>query len=415
MLSSKLRHSTTSDSEVRTHTLASSPSRSQSQSQSQSQKSPKKRQSSTLRSLKDSLKFKGSVNHKKSLSSNSNETLESLQPSKVRSGLTSKGDPVRAKQRLSAQRITLFKYEKVRAMSCSVDLATRRGSESSTSTMTMKSSDTLSDASIQSHSSVRIKPTTLVSSGALEVYQIFTPNLNPKEKTQEMNYLSLGRKDTIVHPILPRLRVSKLGKSGIKFLISFYNPERYWEIEFLPAKEPRVLADAIAEFEAVISKICIYSTTDEQHAEKHKDLDKCAKDKTITNVVYGANMSPAEKSLVEESSDEEEDDLSYLLTDEKEVISDTFSQKSLLRPSSQQTSDKIINDAFKKAIQNVKPSHTQRNHDSERFHDFMRSARRFSSYQPISQPSVEIAPKSSKRFSSVPAAIDNDLLLSFKN
>ncbi|QLG70760.1 hypothetical protein HG535_0A07020 [Zygotorulaspora mrakii] len=376
---------------------------SQSSSNTQLQNSPKKKQSFALRSLKDSLKFKGSSNHKKNVDSRT--AAETPRMSKVRNGLPMGHASVRSKQRLSAQRVSLFKYEKVRAMSCSVESGTRRGSESSSSTMTLKSGETTSDASLQSRSSVKLKPTALIASGALEVYQISTPNLNPNQKTQEMNYLSLGRKDTVVHPILPRLQVSKLEHCGQKFLISFYNPERYWEIEFLSCKDPKATSDAIKEFESVISKICIFTTQEQKFDSLDRECRNTKNQGEISNDSLASQNSLLRGDIQEKKiNEDEDDDLSYLLVEDN-TGSLRSRKEAAIHSTGKADSDDSINEAFKRAIQNFKPSSSQRSHDW--YHGSAPSSRRFSSYQAVSNFSNERTDIISKRFSSFSIEINN--------
>lgn len=374
-----------------------------------SQKSPKRKQASALRTLKDTLKFKGSVNIKKTSSISGPAAA-----SKVRSSSMPKEDSRRAKQRLSAQRVSLFKYDNVRAMSYSVPVTTRRGSDSSRSSITVKSGDTFSDSSIQTINSVRMKTTTLMACGTLELYQIFTPSLDPNEKRQEMNYLSLGRKDNIVHPILPRLQVTKLQSPGYRFLISFYNPQRYWEIEFLPTSSEKSMLRAVKAFESVISKICKYATINDEHDHKQRESPK------QSIIEAGLHEGSFQKDyfnqgnfkVEEEGNDEDEDDLSYLLEEGEGEISESTehlessmgytNRSDTTTQLNERDSDTNINEAFRRAMQNVKPSCTQRIVGSERrFNESMHSSRGFSSYEPRNYSYLEQSKTLSKRLSYV--------------
>lgn len=373
-----------------------------------SQKSPKRKQASALRTLKDSLKFKGSVNIKKTSS-----TSGPAATSKVRSSSMPKEDSRRAKQRLSAQRVSLFKYDNVRAMSYSVPVTTRRGSDSSRSSITVKSGDTFSDSSIQTINSVRMKPTTLMACGTLELYQIFTPSLDPHEKRQEMNYLSLGRKDNIVHPILPRLQVTKLQSPGYRFLISFYNPQRYWEIEFLPTSNEKSMLRAITAFESVISKICKYATINDEHDHKQREPPRQSIETGLREDSFQKDYFNQDNLEVEEEgNDDDEDDLSYLLEEGEGDISESTEhlESSMGYTNRSDTSTQLnerdpdtnINEAFRRAMQNVKPSCTQRILGSERrFNDSMHSSRGFSSYEPRNYSYLEQSKTLSKRLSYV--------------
>lgn len=192
------------------------------------------------------------------------------------------------RQRLSAHKVSLFLYPNVKAVSCKDGNMTK---------------------------------SPLLSNGPLELYQIVTPSLNNNDRGQEMNYLSLGRRGNIVHPILPRLQVKRLNANNeISFLITFYNPERYWELEFLPSNnDNEELLAAVRDFERVISSVCVY-----------------------TGLEVGTEA-------------EAEDELDYLLN-ESEQESDSESNPGQIfetvRSSSRETTatDEFINEAFKRAI-----------------------------------------------------------------
>ncbi|SJM88878.1 uncharacterized protein ZBIST_5078 [Zygosaccharomyces bailii] len=203
---------------------------------------------------------------------------------------------IRTANRLSAHKVSLFKHARVKAVSCSA------GARSP-----------------------------LMSSGPLELYQIVTPALNAKQDRQEMNYLSLGRNGNIVHPILPRLQVTRLSTingAGPRFLITFYNPERYWELEFLPSgnRKDTTLA-TVAEFESVIASMCKYK-----------------------------GVQPTRQK---------EDDLDYLLNDDDDAKSAAAAKPT----------DEAINEAFKRAMLAVRPPVTSTSVQHN-------ATRRFSSYVP---------------------------------
>lgn len=221
--------------------------------------------------------------------------------------------------RLSAHKVSLFKHARVKAMSCTA--GTRNP---------------------------------LMSSGPLELYQIVTPAPNAKQCRQEMNYLSLGRNGNIVHPILPRLQVTRLstggggnGDSGSsapgaagapRFLITFYNPQRYWELEFLPSgNQGEATLAIVAEFESVISGMCDYTRL--------------------------AQAPPVQAPPVQAPPRQREDDLDYLLLED-----DGPSGVAAPKPT-----DEAINEAFKRAMQAVRPSVAA---------PAAAATRRFSSYVP---------------------------------
>ncbi|GAV53892.1 hypothetical protein ZYGR_0AK03940 [Zygosaccharomyces rouxii] len=196
------------------------------------------------------------------------------------------------RQRLSAHKVSLFQYSNVKAVSCS------DGNKNKSP---------------------------LLSNGPLELYQIVTPAPNNYDKSQEMNYLSLGRAGNIVHPILPRLQVKKLKTNGVRFLITFYNPERYWELEFLPNNRDQDLLAVVDDFEKIISKICIYHSMEEIQRES-QDEDK----------------------------EEEEDELDYLLNEPEQQQESSPGLEVIRRdrpPAPPDTStDEFINQAFRRAI-----------------------------------------------------------------
>lgn len=351
----------------------------------QAQKTIKRKQGSTLRSLKESFKFRGSGTSKK-ISPQSGSSTQSS-PSKVRRNST---DARKAKQRLSAQRVSLFKYDNVRALSSSMPSDVRRGSDSTVSSNTTRSSDPISLSSNRSRSSVKVKPTTLMARGTLEIYQIYTPNANTAEKRQEMNYLSLGRKENIVHPILPRLQVSKATGLEHRFIIHFYNPDRFWEIEFLPVSDSTALSNVVKDFEKVIGTICDYSKSgDSMWGERKSSVSKKVQNK-ISNgkdkelKTEGEKVSQQDTPRDDQAIDDD-DDLSYLLEESEEITERPISNVSSADiAQAVDEADEDVNKAFRKAMHNFKPSCTYRGANSERFNDY--SSKRFSSYQSSNNP-----------------------------
>lgn len=196
------------------------------------------------------------------------------------------------RQRLSAHKVSLFQYSNVKAVSCT------DGNKNKSP---------------------------LLSNGPLELYQIVTPALNNCDKDQEMNYLSLGRNGNIVHPILPRLQVKKLNTDGVRFLITFYNPERYWELEFLPNDNDKDLLAIVEDFEKIISEICVYHDVEQIQRESQ-----------------------------EEDDEDDEDELDYLLNDSDQTREPRPTPGVIRRDQSQVPpdifTDEFINQAFKNAI-----------------------------------------------------------------
>lgn len=348
----------------------------------QSQKTLKRKQGSTLRSLKESFKFRGSVSLKKGpLAGQSAQSS----PSRVR---RDSNEPRKSKQRLSAQRLTLFKYENVRALSSSAPNAGRRDSESTASSNTTRSSDVTSVSSNRSCCSVKIKPTTLMARGCLEIYQIYTPSTGNAEKRQEMNYLSLGRKENIVHPILPKLQVTKVALTKTRYVIHFYNPDRFWEIEFLPGSDSANLSNVVDEFEAVMAKICDFSKPNEPRLAQKESLTSKIVDKSELNkVIVKSDSNEATKKAREEgeklknaqvSDDDDDDDLNYLLEENEESVTVLPIPETLAGESNSDENE--VNEAFRKAMQNFTSPSTLRGSVSARFIEY--SSKRFSSYQP---------------------------------
>ncbi|EDO19485.1 hypothetical protein Kpol_1018p13 [Vanderwaltozyma polyspora DSM 70294] len=237
---------------------------------SQTSKTPKKKQQSTLRLIKESLKFKSSSKNSSKPSNNNIDKSESASMFKdtlKRSSISNK--PRNLEKRSSAQRVSLFKYSNVQVVNCSAPLSPvqiRKDSVSSGSTSTSRNYDINSSLSVKSTSTVTMKSISLVSHGVMEVYQILTPTKDPNETPQMMNYFSLGRNGKIVHPILPRLQVTRLHGYEASYSVLFYNPTRYWRIDFLPVEnlvEKNQLNSILADFESVISSICEFSKESE--------------------------------------------------------------------------------------------------------------------------------------------------------
>ncbi|QLL31057.1 hypothetical protein HG536_0A08740 [Torulaspora globosa] len=389
-----------------------------------SKSSSRKQGSTTLRSLKESFKFRGSMSPKKNSRQSASTTVSS--PSRIRRSSIDRPELRKTKQRFSAQRVSLFKYEYVRVRSYSV---LRRDSSSTISSDATRSSDNASYSSCKSRGSVRVKPTTLMAKGVLEVYQIYTPKASPAEKQQEMNYLSLGRKDNIVHPILPRLQVTRNSGLAQRFIIHFYNPDRSWEVEFLESSEGapgafEAVSKAVKEFESVISKICNYTVVSETPERRRAalidvnaipDLVEETKSRNGSNVIEDKPKSGKKGQDEVDKEEDEDDDLAYLLEEgnkevqEKEIPNGNQSTSAANRESEDNLQDGAINEAFKKAMENFKPSsyHSYRGSKSEKMGEH-HSLRRLSCYQPpnFEEQSLSLSKRFSslgaKRFSSVP-------------
>ncbi|SCU83049.1 LAMI_0C01816g1_1 [Lachancea mirantina] len=280
----------------------------------------------TVRRTKASSPFKSL---KKSIlwSSKSKRDDETLDTSKRRAGKMVGDDPG---NRRSAQRVTLFRYDHVKVMNCSAYLH-RTNSGSSASTLHSYSSVVRNgDEECMSVSSRRT--TCLVSDGPLELYQIISQG---GKTPQKMTYLSLGRKGTIIHPIMPRLRVTELESDQFKIMIMLYNPERFWEIEFLPHhSEQKISPPVKTNFEDVVRSIC-------QYVPKGPELSSDCESGSLKQITQCLDD--------ENASDKDSDDLEYLLDEEHEPLAEQLG----LRNSSDADCHDQINAAFRKAIQNI--------------------------------------------------------------
>ena len=175
-----------------------------------------------------------------------------------------------------------------------------------------------------------------------------------------VNYLSIGRHGDIVHPVLPKLQITRLNGAGFKYFISFYNPERYWEIEFLPltSQTRSELEKSAKAFENVISKICQFSHINEEATIGNNESlsDKFTVSHTLN--IESPNT---------EICDSDDDDLNYLLDEEDEhdsaenslsAISNTYSDlcgQFLCLSGSTNTVSVSVNEAFKNAIRRTAP------------------------------------------------------------
>lgn len=391
----------------------------------QSPKSSRRKQgSTTLRNLKESFKFRGSMSPKKNGSQSTSATDSS--PSRIRRSSVDRPELRKNKQRFSAQRISLFKYEYVRVRTSSV---LRRDSSSTISSDATRNSDNASYSSSKSRGSVRVKPTTIMAKGILEVYQIYTPKANPAEKQQEMNYLSLGHKDNIVHPILPRLQVTRKSDWAQRFIIHFYNPDRSWEVEFLESSEGapgalEAVSAAVKEFESVISKICNYTVVSETPEKQRAALIDInadpvsleeAKSRTRSTKIVDRPVVGKKPENEVDKVEDEDDDLAYLLEEvdedekEKEIFNYNQSTHTAHRELIDNLQDGAINEAFKKAMQNFKASsyHSYRGSTSDKVSEY-HSLRRLSCYQPTNFEEQSLS--LSKRFSSVGAKRSSSVL-----
>ena len=194
---------------------------------------------SPIKSLKEAFKFHKLTSKKVDRTSTpkllSNHTGEASQASPSRHK-SSKRDKMRSHNtnRESAQRITLFKHDNVKMLHGNL----------------MSTPSSLSD--------FQQCATSLLAMGRMEIYEIKTNSSCSK-------YLTIGKDSNIVHPLLPRLRVSKAGLQN-QYYISFSNPDRFWEIQF--AGDDR---KSMEEFEQVISRLCDFVILPETQNESDHD------------------------------------------------------------------------------------------------------------------------------------------------
>ena len=193
---------------------------------------------------------------------------------------------------------------------------------------------------------------------------------------QRMNYLSLGRKDQFVHPILPKLKIRRKtdnGRQNFTIIISLFNPERFWEVTFL---SNGILGEkVIKDFEETISKICQYEY-----------IDNTDKPEVIKMEKHAGVVQP----LIEDTQKEEDvDDLEYLLSNDmaeepeqedaiSEVASTGLNESSTLSTHSiehvlVQPGD-VINKTFKQALERIRPLNLDSRTTNLRY-------KRFSSFQ----------------------------------
>ncbi|CCH58467.1 hypothetical protein TBLA_0A06750 [Henningerozyma blattae CBS 6284] len=189
-------------------------------------------------------------------------------------------------KRLSAQRVTLFKYSNVQVLNWSHSDHDIRRISTSSSTSTLVNTDNTNGSSPCSHSSA-MRTSKLIVNGPIELYQIKTPNATTNGFSQIMNYLSLGKHGIIIHPILPKLQIIQLDNATKDFVVLLFNPKRYWKIEFLkksPNQSTEELAEIIFDFEKTVSKICRFSKEGETFSEEFEEIRRILQPQPISEV-----------------------------------------------------------------------------------------------------------------------------------
>lgn len=149
----------------------------------------------------------------------------------------------------------------------------------------------------------------LLARGPLEIYEMRTVS-------SQSFFLSVGRHGEWIHPMLPKLKIRRIMNTHeLNLFVSFSNPARIWKIKFIECDELNIDSDMIRNLEDVITSICQYS---------------CVK-----------TLKDPNESTTQESDDE----LNYLL--ESSESEDEDSELTDVEDS--------INDAFKRAMNNVIP------------------------------------------------------------
>lgn len=345
-----------------------------------------KKPQSTFQTLKQSLKL--SSNNKKIKQSTAQPSNETSKPAKVRNRDLSTKKSGAQRKRISTQRFSLFTYNNVQVMNSFVPIhndaqnncnIVRRSSQVSANIASKASKGSLNDAVSQdSQNTIKLKPTSLMAKGPIEIYQICTGFDNLKENValiqksskdnshdgHVVNYLSIGRHGDIVHPVLPKLQITRLNGTGFKYFISFYNPERYWEIEFLPIDNQTQpdLENSAKDFENIISKICQFSQISEEDTIGNNES---LSDKFATSPTSDTKSPNTE---IYGDDDDGEDELNYLLDEEEDepnytdsgfsVSFDTYSSVSTKLYSPNGPTDTVsssVNEAFKNAMRRTAP------------------------------------------------------------
>ncbi|CAI4048666.1 hypothetical protein SKDZ_13G3300 [Saccharomyces kudriavzevii ZP591] len=340
-----------------------------------------KKPQSTFQSLKQSLKLSNNKKLKQNTVQPSNDASKHVKQKK--NSLSSKNSEVQRK-RISTQRFSLFTYGNVQVMNSfflihgdpqSSSNHIRRSSQISANDIPEASRGSFNDTQSQdSQNTIKMKPTSLMAKGPIEIYQICTgfdklkDNITSVQKLSKasshdghvVNYLSIGRHGDIVHPVLPKLQITRLNGTGLKYIISFYNPERYWEIEFLPLpNQTRLeLEESAKAFENVVGKICQFSHINEEHTIGNNE--------SLSDKFAALPTSYIETPNIEISDDD--DELNYLLDEKDEysctdnsfsVVSSACSVPNANFPCSKGSTDTAsisINEAFRNAIRRTAPA-----------------------------------------------------------
>ncbi|KAH3903558.1 Inp1p SCDLUD_001200 [Saccharomycodes ludwigii] len=178
------------------------------------------------------------------------------------------------KRPMSAQRVSLFQFPSV-TVNIVYDQQQKLGSSrfisgvdgasesndtlisdnhSSTSTNCSSSSYGSTLKTTQDHGLTKEIRQALVIEEPIEIYEIKTMDEN---NISIGCYLSLGKNDKIVNPILPKLKIVNISKDNLRYQIYFFASLptlKYWELIF----PEDMLTSSRLEFIDVLSKICNY-------------------------------------------------------------------------------------------------------------------------------------------------------------
>jgi len=281
---------------------------------------------SPFKSIKRVLKF--NKQHDRSA------TCQSIPKLEYTSHLKSRGSSMEVKtgnrshstktsnNRKSAQRISLFYCDNVKVLNATLSTP----------------NPTLQD--------FRYTSTSLLAMGPLEIYEIKTNSSCSK-------YLTIGKNSDIVHPLLPKLKVTKLiihenSEEINRYYISFSNPSRFWEIQF--PQDDSIKNDI---FESVISKSCRLIYLEDKYKIEKEFSNVITEDdsKTINN------DSIDDLNYLLEDSDSDNDDISITKTimdsdkNKKANNSTYYPNKS----SKLLSNSNDINQQFRKVIEEMSP------------------------------------------------------------
>ncbi|AET37868.1 Inp1p Ecym_2115 [Eremothecium cymbalariae DBVPG len=237
---------------------------------------------------------------------------------------------IKKNRSVSTERVTLFKYDHVKVTSYQSPLPS----------LYERTSTARTTEDIHGR-----KATVLEAKGPLEIYQLVAPMT--AQSSQKVTYLCLGRKEQIIRPILPKLKINMLNSEGYQFSVLSFNPENWWKVEFLESTgdDSVVPYTVISAFENAVKNICQFFN---KSARQIKDFET------------------------------ENDDLEYLLYIDSKDKDGGHDEVTLDRDNSTDdtsvlntaTTSEMINDAFKRAMENILPNNPVQRLDLQKFRKF---------------------------------------------